>query len=260
MLPIEAEPISYHDPMPRSIRLSKLKSSVHDASISKASPQISKVVTFEELLMKRTQILILCLLPLALSVFCSASPESESVDQLQKKIQEQLPDAWSVNYKKKTSWLEVCRNEKVLTRSMRPNTDPFAPATLTEYAFAFRIKEKTSGEDYHIASRKNQQILDQSRKLYDQLIARGVSHKFDSFIPDTDSDRALVARYEELMQSRVDLPQFYFQKISLSWAYNDPSNNYISVSDKQIRSECDKVQNDVIKLLTRYKDLGEGGE
>jgi len=72
-------------------------------------------------------------------------------------------------------------------------------------------------------------------------------------LPRTNEENAAVARYEVLKKSLHTLPDFYFDEISLKWEVNSPDNPIISVTDDRIRDECTRVQEKVVKLLSKYE-------
>ena len=85
-------------------------------------------------------------------------------------------------------------------------------------------------------------------------VKRQVTHKFDSFLPRTDSERADVRRYEALKASLHSLPDFYFRDISLKLQPGSTSAGQIHVADDKVRNECTRVQEKIEKLLSKYDD------
>jgi hypothetical protein len=184
-----------------------------------------------------------------------AAKESDpqpTINRLLSKVRAELPKGWTASYEKKGKSIEVSRNEQVLATSALPNAPPFVKPVPTKFKFSLRVVATVDSARYRELSAENAKIQKESKALYDDLIKRGVDHKFDSFIPKSKDDKADVARYEALQKSLHRLPDFYFDDISLEWGLNAPDNPDISISDDRDHKECTKVREKVGKLLTKY--------
>lgn len=186
--------------------------------------------------------------------------ENSSTAELLKEIRTKLPQGWSSDYKRKTSWLEVSRNKKVYAYPGVPNANPGGGLELTKFVFAFRVSPKMKIEDYNEAKRKNATILKQAEELQDRLIARRLNRKFDSFHPSNPEEEKLVGIYEKLKSSVQHLPDFYYGDISLSGVFGFPSHGGISILDDLEREECEEIRREIIGLLTAYSAKKEESE
>lgn len=185
---------------------------------------------------------------------CQSPPKKEPIDDLVTQIEEKLPEGWSVVWEPEYSSLEVLRNEKVEAYFTPPNTAIDEKSETSRYRFAFRLRDKVSESEYQQLSSRNQEINKEQAVLYDQLIARRVDHKFDSFIPNNDEDRALVTLYDNLKAKENSLPHYHFRDRSLTWIYGGPDSESHTIADEKIRIECHTVRADVISILTSYAD------
>jgi len=195
----------------------------------------------------------LTFLTLAL-ISCGRGRQQEgSANQLLKNIRAELPKGWSATYDREYSWLEVSRDESVSSLSGLPNSPLNEKPERRIFAFAFRVVPVVSPGEYHRWSTENAKVQKELTALYEGLVKRRVSQKFDSFIPGTDTERTDVARYNALKASLHILPDFYFRDISLRWGLGSPGDA-INISDDKIRDECSRVQERVLKLLSKYRD------
>jgi hypothetical protein len=108
--------------------------------------------------------------------------------------------------------------------------------------------------EHHRLSIENAKIEKEATEVYEKLVKSGVAHKFDSFLPRNDSERAGVARYKALKASLHLLPDFYFRDIGLRWQFGSPGNPEVYVVDEKIREECRRVQERIVKLFSKYED------
>ncbi len=182
-----------------------------------------------------------------------ASADEPTVNRLLRGVRAELPKGWTASYDKEHAWLEVYRDEAVSSISALPNGPPDEKPERRKFAFALRVMAVVPPNEHRRLSAENAKIQKEATALYENLIRKRVSHKFDSFSPGTDEDRTAVARYEALKKSLHTLPDFYFDDISLVWGSNSPDNPVISVTDDRIRDECTKVQEKVVRLLSKYE-------
>lgn len=185
--------------------------------------------------------------------YSRADEKSASINDFMGKIRANIPTGWSVSYEKQNDWLEVSRDESVLCTSASPNSNPTEENRLQQFSFAFRISPKMPLTEYRKLSKQNLVIQGEMKMIYDELVKRHVPRKFDSFLAQTDGDKTLAFRYDSLKNSTRDLPDFYFQDISMTWALNSPANPTISVIDPKIHKECNSVRTEVGNLAFHYK-------
>ena len=196
--------------------------------------------------------LLLTFLTLALISSARGGQQERTANELLKNVRAELPKGWSATYDKEYSWLEVSRDEAVSSMSGLPNSPLYEKPERRIFRFAFRVMPAVSPDEYHRWSTENAKIQKQATALYEDLVKRRVSQKFDSFMPRTDSERTDVARYEALKASLHILPDFYFHDISLRWQLGSPGAHAIIITEDKIRDECTRVQKRVMKLLSKY--------
>jgi hypothetical protein len=197
----------------------------------------------------RTIILIFTFLALSFM----ASADEPTVNRLLRSVRAELPKGWTASHDNERAWLEVSRVEAVLAISTLPNEPGGEKPERRTFAFAFRVVAAVHPTEYRRLSAENAQVQKKATALYEDLIRKRVSHKFDSFSPSTDEEKAAVAQYEALKKSLHPLPDFYFEAISLKWKFNSPDNPMIRVTDDSVRDECTRVQEKVVKLLSKYE-------
>ena len=188
-----------------------------------------------------------------MAVSLIASADEPAVDRLLRGVRAELPKGWSASYDKEHAWLEVSHDEAVLAISALPNGPPDEKPEWRTFVFAFRVVAAVHPTEYRRLSAENAQIQKKATALYEDLISKKVSHKFDSFLPSTNEEKAAVAQYEALKKSLHTLPDFYFDAISLQWGLNSPDNPIIRVTDDRVRDECTRVQEKVVKHLSKYE-------
>jgi len=197
----------------------------------------------------KTIILVFTLL--AFSLISSATESTEN--RLLRIVRAELPSGWTATYDPEYAWLEISRNEAVLSVSPLPNDSFDESPKWSTVTYAFRLVEAVDPAEYLRLSVENAQKQKNATALYEDLISKNVSRKFDSFSPSTNEEKELVEEYEALKKSIHTLPDFYFDDISLRWALNSPNNPSISVSDDRIRLECTRVRDTAVSLLSRYE-------
>jgi len=168
--------------------------------------------------------------------------EESSVNQLLRGIRGELPKGWAVSYDEEYEWLEVSRNEAIVSLSALPNGDLFEESEQRTFAFAFRVIEAVNLKDYRRLRADNERTKTLMIAMYQDRTNKRISHKFDSFVPKNKEEEMAVAQYEALKKSLHTLPDFYFGTISLRWAFNSSDNRVMSIVDDRVRDECTRVQ------------------
>ena len=196
------------------------------------------------------RVLLLAFLALVSSLSDGRGQQEQTVNELLGKVRAELPKGWTASYNKEDLRLEVSRDDAVPSLSAFPNGPPGEKPERRKYAFAFFVIPAVSPAEHRRLSAENARIQKEADALYQDLVKRHVSHKFDSFLPQTDSEKADVARYEALIASFHFLPNFYFRDISLLWP---PGARQIIVTDDKILKECAQVQERVVALFSKYE-------
>lgn len=181
-----------------------------------------------------------------------AEVPEQTVTELVRAIRAELPRGWSASYEKETSGVRVERGEKVPAVFAVMNGPAGEKSKPSAFVFTYRINPFLLVDEFGRLRAENEKIQKEVTVLYDQLVKRHVSQKFDDFLPVNEEDKKLVARYEALKSSLHLLPDFHFRDISVSWSYNGPGWPSIYVTDDRAREECSRVKVSVVKLLSKY--------
>lgn len=185
----------------------------------------------------------------------SAKYPAAAVEDLLRQVRAALPEGWRASYEKEYSYLQVARDRPVLANRFVINGTPFTEPKLQEFGFSFRVLPYVRPEDYRRWRLENVKLEERRSALYEELVKRRVGHKFDSFIPRTDQEKAAVAEYEALKGGHP-LPDFYFGEISLRWIEGSLSSNPSpdwEFADERVGAECRQVQSKVLSLLSTYE-------
>lgn len=187
-----------------------------------------------------------------------AEEAQQKVGPLLQSIRAALPKGWSVTYDAEYSYLEIQHDEPVVGTFYAPNmsVDDFKPK-LSTYQFSFRVVNYVTPAQYQRWFTENAKTQKEADVIFADFEKRHLYGKGDKLWPKTDADKAAAARYEELIKSKRDLPDFYFQEISIRWLYGSPEMDGLQkfhVKDERIRGECSKVRERVSKLFSKYPD------
>lgn len=178
-------------------------------------------------------------------------PKTEQV--LLKKVQQLLPEGWSASYEQEYLSLTIQLDKKVFTESLAPNFSGNEKPELSKYSIAFRLAPFVSLAEYSRMKADNLKIRKEIDLQYQKLLNFRMPQKFNTFIPKTEQEKSAVARYESLKESMHDLPEYYFQDLSLNWIFNSPKNRISHPTDVRIAKECEEVTKKVTELLTAYE-------
>lgn len=188
-----------------------------------------------------------------------AATNEKTVEKLLQRIHSELPQHWTVTYEKEYLLMNVVRSEPVAL-SYRPviNDNPFVshPPELGEFSFAFRVVPYMKRSDYNRLKAENIRIRREMSTLYETLVKKHVSHKFDSFIVGGDDPNGkLVERYNQLQESLHALPDFHYQDLALKslWSESFTEPSFKQVLDDAARQECAQAFDRVIGLLSKYE-------
>ena len=123
--------------------------------------------------------------------------------------------------------------------------------------FSLRILDKVEPAEYERLAAENARIREEADTIYHGLNERRIHRKFDSFLPQEDEDKKLVAKYENLKASLHPLPDGYFQDISLEWALNGPDSRATTTRpvDHSLAQEFERARDVVRKLMTPYESI-----
>lgn len=211
---------------------------------------------------KRCTMKTILLAVLAVIPVLSARGEStgQAVQELVQTIRAQIPDGWVVTYQRGRSLLEVYRRKSVLGNYPAiPNQFPDelnkSPASVRgRVSFMFRVKEGVTPAEYKRLSAENAPVHKELKNVTNQLEQRKMQcDKGGTYVPRNDSDKQLLAQYNALKLHYV--PDYYFRTISLDLE-GEPGGRGIgdfSPKDEQVRDECTRVREILMKLLSKYE-------
>jgi len=162
----------------------------------------------------------------ALSGVALHPPYPQAAHELVRRLREQLAahnpslEKWAVFYRPQSNLIEVQSSETVwISPRVLPNgpdlEDFDADPALSHPSFSLRVQPLVSPTDYKRFVAENATIDMQLGQM--QLQMRGISHKFDSYLPKNEEEKGQVDAYNRLKNSLHVLPDLYFQNISLSW-------------------------------------------
>jgi hypothetical protein len=191
----------------------------------------------------------------------SSKYPAETVNLLLSRMQAELPKGWRATYEKETSVLEITRDELIIAENVIINGPPDwkPPGRDFKFTFALRALPFVAPDDFRRLNAENARIQKEISALYEDLVRKRIPYKFDRFVGESEEQKAAVARYEALRNSRHDLPRFYSRNLSLEWVYgwldNSVSGNAdVAIYDAKEREECTRVQKKILALLSRYED------
>jgi len=185
----------------------------------------------------------------------SSKYPKEAVNLLLERMRAVLPKGWSASYDKEYSVLEISRDESVLAEFIVINAAGDEKPERTQYAFSFRVLPAFSPEEYRRLFAENVRIQEELKEFGRELEKRRVPHIGDNFYGETDEEKAAVARYEALRNSRPRLPDYHFGDISLEWIIGAPAWDGLTgihVIDDRIREDCARIRKKMMELLSPY--------
>jgi hypothetical protein len=170
------------------------------------------------------------------------------------RIRAVIPKGWTISYEAEYTCLNVKRDQPALLRPGVPNSPGEEKPKMGEISFAFRVRRGMSLGEYERLAAENARIQEEAYAIYKVLDQRkDISRKFDSFSPEKEEDKKLVARYEALKQSLHELPDFSGENLSLDWLINGPDFSVTSYpAEDQVFEEFDAARKSVMKVLTPY--------
>jgi hypothetical protein len=187
----------------------------------------------------------------------AAKYPSKSVELLLGRMQGELPKGWRASYERECSVLEISRDEAVLATYVFVNAPPDQKPEKSKFAFALRVLPAVSPHEHRRLSAENARIQKELGALYEELVKKGISQKFDSFFGRTVEEETAVARYNALKKSQHRLPEFHHGEISLQWLYGWLDDKGwgpdVYIEDERVREECTEIQKKILALLSKYE-------
>lgn len=116
-----------------------------------------------------------------------------------------------------------------------------------QYRIALRVCELVTPAQYKQWAAENTGIETQLDEMREQM--RGITHKFDSYLPTTPQEEQQVALYEAVKRKLHRLPDYHYRDISLDYA----SNDYRYPARPEVAEECTRAKRAVLGLLTKYE-------
>lgn len=172
---------------------------------------------------------------------------------------------WSVRYEPQFDLIEVqSRNPALIEPEYTINGPMLSekPKPIARnFGFSLRVESLISTADYASFHAENAALAARLEQMQAQM--KGISHKFDSYLPRDAAEKARVDAYNRAKAQRHFLPLFYFRDISLSVVYyngQSPFDPLALFDPKPEIGEQPQWQRQqkaaalaVSKLLTRYQ-------
>jgi hypothetical protein len=175
-------------------------------------------------------------------------------DKFGKKVEVEREELWDLN--REGFWLLMIeRDEPVACGSALDSTNGATETKMEQYSFGFSVGDFVTFGQHQQGTAENAEIQKKADVIYDDFARRRQLNKGATLWAKTDADKVAVARYDELIKSKHDLPDFYFQKASLWWQWGSPQGFAPSyVKDDRQRAECEQAREKVLKMLSKYPE------
>lgn len=173
--------------------------------------------------------------------------------------------SWSLRYEPQSDLIEVQSREPALIEPEYMINGPLLlekpKPTSRHFGFILRVHPLVSTAEYARFQAENAVIAAQLEQMQTQM--KGISHKFDSYLPRNAAEKERVDAYNRVKAKTHYLPSFYFRDISLSvFYYNrqpifggdalfDPEP--ASAEQPQWQRQQKAAALKVSELLTRYE-------
>jgi hypothetical protein len=165
-----------------------------------------------------------------------------TVDQLVAKIKEQLPEGWSVEWKPDQGTIQVSRDAKAEFTGFPNDNGPTSEEMI--YMMFLQVQDLVPPE-------QREQWLAENQKVQQQLTAMeatmGDLQAMGDYEAKTPADERQVTAYHKLKAQLYEVPQYYFQDLSLTWTAWRPK-----AVDDRVEQECEAARQKVWSVLTPY--------
>jgi len=196
-----------------------------------------------------------------------AEVPKEVLEEVEAAFEKKLPDGWVVRVDVEKQWIEIEKEGKVLQHPVPlPNAmgGRQPPPKLERFRVQLEAGEFVSLLEYKRRSAANREIHQRLGAMYESM--RGITHKFDSFIPSSDEEREQVRAYEELKAKVHKLPEFFYQEnasfVLDNWSQlgGGIDGATLLIADEGVRKQVRKELGEAFSVLGRYEGEEEGGE
>ena len=183
--------------------------------------------------------------------------------QTVRKFPDKIPFlSWEVTYKPQYDLIEV-QLEQVVIISPDSNfnanpvlnehpADADRPFPLGRPFFWLRVKPFVSPEEYTRLKAENEAIEKRLDEMSEQMQRWRIAHKFDSFMPKNEEEKKKVDAYNNLKNSRHDLPDFYFRNVSLEGPTLWDSETFRTEAADWQQDQAETIKA-LLQLLSRYE-------
>lgn len=198
---------------------------------------------------------------LVLFVGATAAPaEDRNLYKLAHELRQELPEGWTLNATEH-HWI-VCRDEPVAFYSAvnSPGFDSDEEfqayvkehSVLDDFLIVFRFGPKVTPKQYEALQRHNRQAREKLEELGSSL--RGITRKFDDFLPSNDEEKKRVADYRAAAAEIQfhELPDFHHDRHSV---YIEDTKHWSwSMADEKVAAECARVRELATREFGKYEE------
>ena len=194
----------------------------------------------------------------------SDDPSLGTVHHLLQKMQAAAAPGWTVTYDEKLKIMEVTRKELTPISSNIPNPAPGGDDTrIDHFSFWLSVTPLVTRAEYTKQAAENHRTEKKIAEVYARLVASptvgGIQRPHGPPImesgpsSDNPADQTNIVEYEYLKNSLHDLPDGYFDDISLRWDGQFPTGTFgPAPSDEAVRHECEKLYRKLAAVIAPY--------
>lgn len=171
----------------------------------------------------------------------------ETTNELIGLIRSSLPKGWKVEFEADGKLLSISRPGRVRIAGAFPSSRHGQVNEMSYRIYLWLMPAVSAVE--HRRLHAGNLTIEKLSEMFFAITGKRMSPKFDIISPETAEQKAAVPRFEALEKSLHRLPQYSFRDLGLE----EYLKIYGQVIDEQIRKECEQVERDVMKLLTKYE-------
>lgn len=191
------------------------------------------------------------------ALLSNPTPNPRSIKLLVNTLRKVIPISWSVKFDKETRSVIIKRRDPFLAVSGQPNSEPYKEPELVEYAICYDIQHGISIAEFNSRKQHNLGLKTEAMKLYDILVSRKMTRKFDDFIPRTTEDAEIVKEYKIIKTSFLELPHYYYRDTSLTCNYGGSLRPVFIPAENTQLMECQSVEKKNLSILSSYDSIAQ---
>jgi hypothetical protein len=171
---------------------------------------------------------------------------------------------WSVSFDEKSKTIDITRNALTSVSSNIPNPPPGQDDDKVDhFSFWLWVTPGLSKAEYAKEKGENYQTEKKIAVVYARLIASpnvgGIQRPHGPVVMPSEpytnnpADQKNIAEYEHLKQSLHDLPDGYFENMSVRWFEQFPKGpDGAAPSSADVREECKELYRKLAAVPTKY--------